>query len=128
MGQFLTNLYMMLTAIVFTMIFGEFGPGISFMSSNPAIFKDIVLFSICSAMGQGFIFFTISSFDPLVCTTVTTTRKVFSVLPSIFTKGHQLNAQGWSGIALACGGILGELEEKYSNQKKGDAKKEKKKD
>merc|ERR1712008_377318 len=70
------------------------------------------------AVGQAFIFYTISSFDPLVCTTVTTTRKVFSVLLSIFTKGHQLNNQGWAGIAMACGGILGELEEKYSASKK----------
>merc|ERR1712217_139943 len=81
------------------------------------ILKDIVVFSICSAIGQGFIFFTISSFDPLVCTTVTTTRKVFSVLLSIFTKGHSMNAQGWTGIAMACLGILSELEDKFSKSK-----------
>merc|ERR1712048_1073625 len=99
-------------------------PATKYLVENPAILKDIAVYSVCSAMGQGFIFFTISSFDPLVCTTVTTTRKVFSVLLSIFTKGHQLNAQGWSGIALACGGILGELGAKFMA---GSDKKEKKK-
>ena len=44
--------------------------------------------------------------DPLVVTTVTTTRKIFSVLLSILTKGHSLNPQGWAGIALASAGIL----------------------
>merc|ERR550514_975321 len=105
---------MTLTAIVFTFLTGEFMPGYAFCLQNPAIFKDILKFVACSALGQAFIFYTISSFDPLVCTTVTTTRKVFSVLLSIFTKGHQLNTQGWSGIAMACGGILGELQHKAS--------------
>merc|ERR1711920_510001 len=70
-------------------------------------------------------------FDPLVCTTVTWARKVFSVLLSVFTKGHNLNGQGWAGIACAIGGILGELEEKYSKGKHAAAKKtdgDKKKD
>merc|ERR1712125_254131 len=76
--------------------------------------KDVVLFSVCSALGQGFIFFVISSFSPLVCSTVTTTRKVFSVLLSIFTRGHRLNSQGWLGIGMAFLGILGELQEKFT--------------
>merc|ERR1712187_290244 len=116
--QFLTNLYMMLTAIVFTFAMGELEPGSKFLLQNQGIFSDILKFAACSAIGQAFIFYMISSFDPLVCTTVTTTRKVFSVLLSVFTKGHNLNGQGWAGIACACTGILGELEEKYSKSKK----------
>lgn len=116
--QFLTNLYMMVTAIIFTSVMGEFAPGVEFLRKHPGIFIDILKFAACSAAGQAFIFYTISTFDPLVCTTVTTTRKVFSVLISIFTKGHQLNGQGWAGIAAACCGILGELEQKYSESKK----------
>merc|ERR1711904_421789 len=105
---------MTLTALVFALVFGEFGPAMAFLANNPSIMTAIVKFAVCSAFGQAFIFFTISSFDPLVCTTVTTTRKVFSVVWSIITKGHKLVAMGWLGIALAFGGILGELEEKYS--------------
>lgn len=120
--QFFTNLYMMLTAMVFTAGFGEMAPGLKFLTENPAVLNKVALFAMCSALGQAFIFYTISTFDPLVCTTVTTTRKVFSVLLSIFTKGHQLNGQGWAGIACACSGILGELEEKYSKSKKPSKK------
>jgi len=58
--QFLTNLYMALTAIVFTFVMGEFGPGCQFLLENPAIFKDILMFAACSAVGQAFIFYTIS--------------------------------------------------------------------
>jgi len=112
--QFFTNFYMTITAIVFVFGMGELEPGLAFLKKNPGIFNDIMKFAACSAVGQAFIFYMISSFDPLVCTTVTTTRKVFSVLLSIFTKGHKLNEQGWAGIGLACFGILGELQHKYS--------------
>jgi len=112
--QFLTNLYMMLTAVVFSILLGEFKPGYNFLMANSSILTDIMKFAVCSAFGQGFIFFVISEFDPLVCTTVTTTRKVMSVIWSIFAFGHQLHAQGWCGISLACGGILAELEEKFT--------------
>merc|ERR1712224_616014 len=108
---------------------GEMQPGLYFLLNNKKIMYQIIVFVLCSAVGQAFIFYMISSFDPLVCTTVTTTRKVFSVLLSIFTKGHQLNSQGWTGIAMACGGILGELEEKVSaSRKKSKEKKDEKKD
>jgi solute carrier family 35 (UDP-galactose transporter), member B1 len=75
-----------------------------------------VKFAICSAVGQSFIFYTIANFDPLVLSTVTTTRKVFSVLLSIFLKGHSLSMMGWSGIGLACAGILSELSNKSSGK------------
>ncbi len=51
----------------------------AFVTAHPEIFEKIVKFSLCSAFGQAFIFFTISNFGPLTCTTVTTTRKVCSV-------------------------------------------------
>mmetsp|Transcript_39263 Transcript_39263/g.117353 ORF Transcript_39263/g.117353 Transcript_39263/m.117353 type:complete len:318 (+) Transcript_39263:65-1018(+) len=123
--QFLTNLYMALTAVAFAAVTGEMGPGYRFCVENPEIFNSVLVFAACSAIGQAFIFYTISTFDPLVCTTVTTTRKVFSVLYSILMKGHHMNAQGWAGVSMACGGILLELEDKYSASKKTkDTKKE----
>lgn len=48
---------------------------------------------------------------------VTTTRKIFSVLLSIFVHNHKLNAQGWAGIGLSCLGIVGELQDKYEHGK-----------
>eukprot|EP00670_Eutreptiella_braarudii_P027720 CAMPEP_0174385158 /NCGR_PEP_ID=MMETSP0811_2-20130205/126407_1 /TAXON_ID=73025 ORGANISM="Eutreptiella gymnastica-like, Strain CCMP1594" /NCGR_SAMPLE_ID=MMETSP0811_2 /ASSEMBLY_ACC=CAM_ASM_000667 /LENGTH=324 /DNA_ID=CAMNT_0015539375 /DNA_START=43 /DNA_END=1017 /DNA_ORIENTATION=- len=120
--QFYTNFYMGITALGFAVALQEALPGLRFCLANPEVFMAIGKFAVCSAAGQGFIFFTISTFDSLVSTTVTTTRKIFSVLLSIFTKGHQLNSQGWLGIGLAFLGILGELEEKVSaNRKKMSA-------
>jgi len=116
--MFWTNLFMALTACVFSISLGEVSTGAYYIAENPEILSKITRFAICSAVGQSFIFFTIANFEPLVCTTVTTTRKILSVLLSIFTKGHSLNAHGWGGIALATGGILAEMESKVLNSRK----------
>ena len=55
-------------------------------------------------------------------TTVTTTRKIFSVLLDIVSRGYVLNPTQWSGIAVASLGVLGELQEKFgkkAHNKKG---------
>lgn len=112
--MFWTNLYMALTALVIAIALGEFQPGIKFLVENQDMLQKVVKFGICSAIGQSFIFYTISNFDPLVATTVTTTRKVFSVLLSIFLNGHAVGTQGWVGIGLASSGILSEMLDKSS--------------
>lgn len=108
--MFWTNLFMCLTATVIAGVLGEIHTGTAFLMANPEILSNIIKFAICSAVGQSFIFYTISNFDPLVLSTVTTTRKIFSVLLSIFLKGHSLSLMGWTGISMACGGILSELQ------------------
>lgn len=116
--MFWTNLFMCLTATVIAGALGEVQTGIAYMLANPEILNKIIKFAVCSAVGQSFIFYTIANFDPLVLSTVTTTRKIFSVLLSIFLKGHSLSTMGWSGIGLACSGILSELQSKMSSSKK----------
>ena len=119
--MFWTNLFMALTAIVIAAALGEATTGLAFCAANPEIFGKIIKFALCSAVGQSFIFYTITNFDPLVLSTVTTTRKIFSVLLSIFLKGHSLSPTGWSGILLACAGIFSELQHKSGagGKKKG---------
>lgn len=109
---------MCLTATVIAGILGEINTGTAFLVGNPEILSKIIKFAVCSAVGQSFIFYTIANFDPLVLSTVTTTRKIFSVLLSIFLKGHSLSVMGWSGISLACAGILSELQSKGGGGKK----------
>jgi len=116
--MFWTNLFMCLTATAIAFALGEFKSGLAFCSSNPEILSKIVRFSLCSAVGQSFIFYTISNFDPLILSTVTTTRKIFSVILSIILKGHSLSITGWSGIALSCAGIVSEMHAKATHSKK----------
>merc|ERR1719223_142110 len=115
--MFWTNLFMFLTASVIALGLGQFTDGLAFCTANPEILTKIVKFSLCSAVGQSFIFYTIANFDPLILSTVTTTRTIFSVLLSIFLKGHSLSGTGWSGIGLSVSGILSELQAKAASKK-----------
>lgn len=119
-----SNFFMMLVAIAIAFAQGELFEGIEYIKNSPQLLEKIVRFSLCSAFGQLFIFVTIAKFDPLICTTVTTTRKVFSVLLSIFLNGHAVSTQGWVGIGLASAAILAEIS---GGKKHGHSEEEKKK-
>lgn len=104
-----TNIFMMIVALVVAAGTGDFQVGLKYCLDNPMIYNQLIRFAICSAIGQSFIFYTIDNFNPLVCCTITTTRKIISVFVSIVLHGHELSSIGWSGIILASVGILLEL-------------------
>ena len=117
-----TNFFMMTFALLISSLSGEFFQGLGYCSRNPEVVTLIWKFSLCSAIGQSFIFYTVARFDPLVCSTVTTTRKIFSVVLSILFKGHSVSMQGWMGLGLAIGGILSEVANKVQGSKKMKSK------
>lgn len=105
---FWTNLYMFVVALIISVGTGDFIKGWLFCR-DPKIWWMILKFCACSAVGQSFIFYVVANFDPLVCSTVTTTRKIVSVLLSIVSRGYVLSRQGWFGVAVACSGIIAEV-------------------
>lgn len=120
----LTNLYMTFVALFVSIFNGELINGLKYIKRDHDLMILLCKFCVCSAVGQAFIFFTIAIFDPLVVSTITTTRKIISVLLSVFCKGHHLNHQGWCGILLAVGGIFSELKDKFERNFCKDSKKE----
>lgn len=107
--MFWTNFFMFLVALTGALLTGDLFPGAKFIADNPDIMSAVALFAACSAAGQSFIFFVIATFGALKCATLTTTRKIFSVLYSIFTRGHKVAPVGWLGIVIGSLGIIGEL-------------------
>ncbi len=120
-----TNVYMFSVAALVAAMNGDFFNGLDFSLEHPELLRLIFRFCIFGAAGQSFIFFTIAHFDPLVCSTVTTTRKIFSVLLSIWLNGHVLSRQGWSGIMLAFAGIMSELQHKVHLARVSEGKSQK---
>jgi len=113
-----TNVWMGVVCVSVGGLLGELGSGWEFMNMERDILEKIIKFSLCSAFGQSFIFYTISNFDPLLLSTITTTRKILSVIMSILLKGHSLSTMGWLGISLSCGGVLSELTSKFGKVSK----------
>ncbi|CAK4170254.1 unnamed protein product [Aphanomyces euteiches] len=85
-----------------------------------------VFYTGIGALGQNFIYFTVQRFSALTCTTITTTRKFFTILASVLYFGNALATQQWVGVGIVFTGIGIELTTKYA--KYGAAKKASKPD
>ncbi|KAK6356941.1 UDP-galactose transporter [Orbilia javanica] len=95
----------------------ELTDAIGFMRENPNVVGDVMGFALCGAVGQVFIFYTLSRFGSLTLVTVTVTRKMFSMILSVFAFGHTLSMMQWLGVGLVFGGIGGEAEMKRREKK-----------
>ncbi|AET37894.1 UDP-galactose transporter HUT1 Ecym_2142 [Eremothecium cymbalariae DBVPG len=78
------------------------------LTLDPQIWSYLLTYSICGAIGQCFIFFTLENYSSIVLTTVTVTRKMVSMLLSIFIYGHRVTLPQWMGIIIVFGGITWE--------------------
>ncbi|KAG2501790.1 hypothetical protein HYH03_000290 [Edaphochlamys debaryana] len=79
---------------------------ISFCTRHPDATVDILLFCLCGAVGQLFIFFTIKTFGALVTTLVCTTRKFFNILLSVVWNKNPLLPNQWMGVGMVFTGLL----------------------
>ncbi|OAL37302.1 hypothetical protein AYO20_03478 [Fonsecaea nubica] len=101
----------------------ELAQAISFFQRHPPVLKDVLLFCLCGAVGQLFIYATLERFSSLLLVTVTVTRKMFTMLLSVMWFGHSLTKGQWMGIGLVFGGIAAEayiqnLEKKEREKRK----------
>jgi UDP-galactose transporter B1 len=109
-----TNMSMAATALPIAVMSGDWVAGWAFCAANPAVRRMIGTCCVCSVVGQSFIFYIVAHFDPLVCSTVTTSRKILSVVWSIATKGHSLSEQASLGLLVAVLALLLEVQGKAS--------------
>lgn len=60
-------------------------------------------------MGQIFIFWTIREFDSLTLSTITTTRKFFTIVASVFFHGNVLAPWQWVAVGVVFSGLAIEV-------------------
>jgi len=100
-SMFYTNLSGMLVALGFAIATGQLVSGFAACVAHTELARAVLVYSFASAVGQNFIYYLITKFDVLVLTTVTTTRKIFSTVYSVFRDPrNSLNATQWFGCAL----------------------------
>jgi UDP-galactose transporter B1 len=83
---------------------------------------DVVLFCLCGAVGQLFIFFTIKQFGSLVNTLICTTRKFFNILGSVVLNANPLLPQQWWAVGLVFTGLITSSVAKGGKHHGGDSK------
>ena len=83
----------------------ELTAALNFIARNPSIFPAILSFAVCGAIGQIFIYYTLSRFSSLLLVTVTVTRKMLTMMLSVLWFGHRLSGMQWVGVGLVFGGV-----------------------
>lgn len=111
---------------------GELAGALAFMQRHPEVWKDVLGFAACGAVGQVFIcmfcplyssydpteypltprletniktVYTLSTFSSLLLVTITVTRKMLTMILSVIWFGHTLGGKQWMGVGLVFGGI-----------------------
>lgn len=78
---------------------------VQFCKQHPEAAWDILLYCLCGAVGQNFIFLTISRFGSLTNTTITTTRKFVSIVVSSVLSGNPLSQKQWTSVVMVFSGL-----------------------
>jgi len=66
----------------------------------------LVALGLTGAMGQVFIFVTISKFGALTCSIIGLARKITTLVASIYFYGHHLNGVQMAGLMLCVGAMV----------------------
>ncbi|XP_023247857.1 solute carrier family 35 member B1 isoform X2 [Copidosoma floridanum] len=104
--MFNMNLWSILYSGAVILVTGEFLSFLKFLQRHPSAIQHIFTLSICGALGQYFIFLTISEFSPLTCSIMTTTRKCFTVVASIMYFGNSLLPRQWFAAFMVFFGLF----------------------
>jgi len=94
----LISVILTLTSLIFNNTLFEC---LLFMKRHQIFAMHVFATSVCSSIGQLFIFSTIEEFGPVVFTIIMTMRQAFSILLSCIFYGHQLNWFSIAGINIA---------------------------
>uniref|UniRef100_A0A7S3LD08 Uncharacterized protein n=1 Tax=Amphora coffeiformis TaxID=265554 RepID=A0A7S3LD08_9STRA len=94
----------------------ELYPAFNFVMEHSEIHLHFFLFSICSTIGQLFIFYTIRNFGAVVFAFIMTTRILLSIALSCVLYGHKVSASGFFGLMLVMAAVLYRIRRKAQGQ------------
>ena len=107
--MFTVNLMTTLICIATIILKGDLVDSIMYCKSHPMAIIDIGLIGLLQVLGQISIYFIVLNFKQHIFPLVSTTRKVFTVLLSIFIFNHKMNGYQWVALVLVFGGMGYEL-------------------
>lgn len=113
LNKSMSPLQMMLIMNAFSVVFSfitlvhqeELYTSLSFVFHHHLMIFHLLIFCICSTVGQLFIFYTVKSFGAVVFSIIMSARILFSTLLSCFVYNHPVTELGFIGIAIVFGSI-----------------------
>ncbi|GAB2234252.1 hypothetical protein Droror1_Dr00003497 [Drosera rotundifolia] len=95
---------------------------VKFCREHPEAAWDVLFYCLCGAVGQNFIFLTISRFGSLANTTITTTRKFVSIVVSSLLSGNPLSAIQWGSVLMVFSGLSYQIYLKWQKLQRSQKK------
>lgn len=114
--MFATSAFSTVLSLITLVHTKELGPALDFVYRHSEIHLHFFLFSICSTIGQIFIFYTIKNFGAVVFTLIMTTRILLSIGLSCILYGHEVTGLGFVGLMMVMGAVLYRIKRKAEGQ------------
>lgn len=109
------NFFSVLLTTVSLLQQDSFASSFAFTVKYPSFLLDCILLSVCSAVGQLFVYYTIACFGPVVFIIIMTIRQGTAIILSCITYHHFINIIGIMGIIIVFGAIFLRI---YCSQRK----------
>lgn len=93
------------------------------MLSYPSALTTIVGIGLLQVIGQISIYFIVANFKQHIFPLISTTRKILTVIISIFVFDHDINQYQWLAIIIVFVGMFYEFYEELKHQKEKDERK-----
>jgi len=81
----------------------ELSASLGFVYEHPTMLVHLLVFCVCSTVGQLFIFYTVKSFGAVVFAIIMSVRILFSTILSCVVYSHPINELGFIGILIVFG-------------------------
>jgi UDP-galactose transporter B1 len=108
----ITNFYSFIISLLFSIfVDGTFVPSIKFLINYPTAFIDLLMIGLLQVLGQISIYYIVANFKQHIFPLISTTRKILTVILSIFVFGHYANFTQWVAIGLVFVGMFYEFYE-----------------
>jgi UDP-galactose transporter B1 len=98
----------------------SFLPALEFFRNYPSVLLDLAFAAVLQVLGQICIYYVVANFKQHMFPMISTTRKMITVISSIFYFGHYINSWQWAAIAFVFLGMFYELYEELTHQKHKD--------
>jgi len=99
------NAYALILLIPMAVADNQWNEGIKILTEDAFLLKSMILLNGVVGIGQIFIFLTITWYSSLICTTITTTRKFFTILFSVIHFGHRFSTWQWLSTGMVFSGL-----------------------
>lgn len=112
-----TNFFAFIIIFFVSFIDQSFFPFFDFIRDYPSAIKDIIIVGVLQVIGQISIYYVVANFKQHVFPLISTTRKIITVLVSIFYYGHSQNNYQWFAVGIVFFGMFYELYEELTHKK-----------